>query len=325
MALDPALRQQLTLPAICAPMFLVTGPDLVREACKAGLIAGLPRQNARSIEQFDAWLGEIRRDLDAHREANPDARIGPIAANLATQFKPDDLRAHLEVCRRHGVEIVISATGDPTDLISQVHDWGGKVFHDVVSMRFAEKAIRAGADGLNCIGSGGGGHSGKIASIVLIPKIREIYDGTIVMAGSISTGAQIRAAEVLGADLAYLGTRFIATQEAAVDQRYKDMIREGTSSDLMFTPKIAGVAANWLTESMRAVGLDPANLPEPQGRGMRHDHLPEGVRPWRNLWSAGQGIDLIDDIPTVAQLVARLRQEYVAACAVPDMAAAASA
>lgn len=320
MALDPTLREQLTLPAICAPMFLVTGPDLVREACKAGIVAGLPRQNARSIEQFDQWLGDIRDALDRHRDAHPEARIGPIAANLATRFEPAELRAHLDVCRRHAVEIVITATGDPTELTKEVHDWGGKIFHDVVSMRFAEKAIRAGVDGLNCVGSGGGGHSGAISSIVLIPRIRQIYDGTIVMAGSISTGAQIRAAEMLGADLAYLGTRFIATQEADVDPRYKQMIVEGTSGDLMFTPQIAGVAANWLTESMKLVGLDPENLPVPQGRGMRHDHLPEGVRPWKNLWSAGQGIDLIDDVPSVADLVARLRREYVAACDLPSMA-----
>jgi nitronate monooxygenase len=324
MALDPGLRAQLTLPAICAPMFLVTGPDLVREACKAGLIAGLPRQNARSIEQFDQWLGDIRAGLNAYRHANPDARIGPLAVNLATRFDPADLRAHLALCRRHGVEIVISATGDPTDLIAEVHDWGGKVFHDVVSMRFAEKAIRAGADGLNCVGAGGGGHSGKISPIVLVPRIRAIFDGTIVMAGSISTGAQIRAAEILGADLAYLGTRFIATREAAVDPDYKEMLVSGTSADLMFTGKVAGVPANWLVESMRRVGLDPENLPLPHGSGMRHDHLPSGVKPWKNLWSAGQGIDLIDDIPSVADLVMRLRREYVAACEMPSMADVAS-
>lgn len=320
MALSDALRSKLTLPAICAPMFLVTGPDLVREACIAGLVGALPRQNARTIEQFDQWLSEIRGALDAHLDANPQARIGPIAVNLSVRMSADDLKQHLGICKRHGVEIIISATGDPTELIAQVHDQiGAKVFHDVTNLRFAEKAIAAGADGLTCIGSGGGGHSGNISSIVLIPKIREIFDGTIIMAGSISSGAMIRAAEVLGADLAYMGTRFIATKEAAVDEEYKQMLVDATSKDLMFTGKIAGVPANWLVSSMRRVGLDPENLPVPQGKGMRHDHLPENVRPWKNLWSAGQGVEMIDDIPSVAELVERLRREYVAACKIPDM------
>ena len=323
MALDPTLRGQLTLPAICAPMFLVTGPALVREACKAGVIGGLPRQNARSFERFEAWLAEISADLDAFRAENPTARVAPVAVNLATRLPPDELAAHLEVCRRHGVEIIISATGDPTELVGRVHDWGGKVFHDVTNLRFAEKAIAAGADGLTCIGAGGGGHSGTISHLALIPQVRAMFDGVIIMAGAVSSGAAIRAAEILGADLAYLGTRFIATEESDAPQAYKDLLVSQNSAGLMYTGKIAGVPANWMAESMRMVGLDPADLPEPLGKGMRHDHLPEGVRPWLNLWSAGQGIDLIRDIPSVAELARRLRAEYVAACEIPDMAEAA--
>jgi len=319
MALDPTIRAQLMLPAICAPMFLVTGPDLVREACKAGVIGGLPRQNARSFETFEQWLADIRRDLDRFAAENPRARIAPIAVNLATRLPPDELKKHLDVCRRFGVELIISATGDPTELVARVHDWGGKVFHDVTNLRFAEKAIAAGADGLTCIGAGGGGHSGTISHLALIPRIRSIFDGTIIMAGAVSTGAAIRAAEVLGADLAYLGTRFIATQESNAKAEYKELLVTQMSQGLMYTGKIAGVPANWMVESMRRVGLDPDHLPEPEGKGMRHDHLPEGVRPWVNLWSAGQGIDLIEDIPTVAELVRRLRREYVAACQTPDM------
>lgn len=323
MALDPNLRASLTLPAICAPMFLVTGPALVREACKAGVIGGLPRQNARSFEIFEQWLSDIRHDLDRYVAETPGARIAPIAVNLATRMPPDELAQHLALCRSHGVEIIISATGDPTELIARVHDWGGKVFHDVTNLRFAEKAIAAGADGLTCIGAGGGGHSGTISHLALIPQVRAMYDGVIVMAGAVSNGAAIRAAEILGADLAYLGTRFIATQESDAPQAYKDLLVSEGSAGLMYTGKIAGVPANWMAESMRRVGLDPANLPEPLGKGMRHDHLPQGVRPWLNLWSAGQGIDLIRDIPTVAELVRRLRREYVAACETPDMAEAA--
>jgi nitronate monooxygenase len=323
MALDAALRARLTLPAICAPMFLVTGPDLVREACKAGVIGGLPRANARTFETFEAWMASIHADLKAHADAHPDARIAPVAVNLATRMEPAELKVHLDLCARHGVEIIISAAGDPTELTGRVHDWGGKVFHDVTSLRFAEKAIAAGVDGLTCIGAGGGGHSGLISHLALIPKIRSMFDGVIIMAGAVSTGAVIRAAEVLGADLAYLGTRFIATRESDAPAAYKALLVSETSSDLSYTPKIAGVAANWLTESIRQNGMDPANLPEPLGRGMRHDHLPEGVQPWKTLWSAGQGIDLIDEVPSVADLVSQLRREYLAACETADFAAAA--
>jgi nitronate monooxygenase len=320
--LDAGLRAQLTLPAFCAPMFLVSGPDLVREACKAGLVGGLPRQNARTFEQFEQWLTGIRSDLAAYAADHPGARIGPIAVNLATRMDADELTRHLDVCGRAGVQIIVSAAGNPTELIKRVHDWGGKVFHDVTSLAFAEKAIAAGADGLTCIGAGGGGHSGTISHLALIPKVRAMFDGTIVLAGAVSTGAAIRAAELLGADLAYLGTRFIATQESNARPEYKQLLLSQTSADLMFTPAVSGVAANWLTASMRKVGLDPDDLPEP-GAAMRLELLPECVRPWVNLWCAGQGIDLIEDVPTVAELVRRLRAEYVAACELPDMAEAA--
>ena len=321
--LDPKIRSSLTLPAICAPMFLVTGPALVREACKAGVIGGVPRQNARTFEVFEAWLAEITGALAAHREAHPAARIAPIAVNYPTRMPEAELAANLALCAKYGIEIVISVGSDPTELIKRVHDFGGKVFHDITSLRFAEKAIAAGADGLNCIGAGGGGHSGTISHLALIPRIRAMYDGTIVMAGAVSSGAVIRAAEVLGADLAYLGTRFIATKESDAPEEYKQLLVSQTSTDLAYTGDIAGVPANWMIESMRRVGLDPDNLPKPTGRGMRHDHLPEGVTPWKNLWSAGQGVDLIDDIPSVAALVRRLRREYVAACEAPSYAQAA--
>jgi nitronate monooxygenase len=304
-------------------MFLVTGPALVREACKAGIIGGLPRQNARSLEVFEAWLAEITEALAVYRRERPGARIAPIAVNFPTRMPPDELAANLALCAKYGVEIVISVGGDPTEIIKRVHDFGGRVFHDVTSLRFAEKAIAAGADGLNCIGAGGGGHSGTISHLAMIPRIRAMYGGTIVMAGAVSSGAVIRAAEVLGADLAYLGTRFIATQEADAPDAYKSLLVSQTSADLVYTGDIAGVPANWMVESIRRVGLDPDDLPKPLGRGMRHDHLPESVVPWKNLWSAGQGVDLIEDIPTVAELVRRLRSEYVAACEAPSLAEAA--
>lgn len=318
MALDKALRDTLVLPAVCAPMFLVSGPELVAAACRSGIIGGLPRQNARTVDTFESWLRYIREDLDAFAAANPQARVGPLAVNLAARFDEGELAAELALCSRYGVDIIISARGNPAALAKRVHDWGGRVFHDVTSVRFAEKAISAGVDGLTCIGAGGGGHSGTVSPLVLIPKIRSMFDGIIIAAGAVSTGAAIRAVEVLGADLAYLGTRFIATQESRARPEYKAMLVSGCSEDLMYTPDIAGIPGNWLSPSMSAVGLDPADLPKPLTIG--YSHLPEGVKPWKNVWSAGQGMELIDDVPSVADLVTQLRCEYVAACRIPTMA-----
>lgn len=318
MSLDTGLRSRLTLPAVCAPMFRVSSPALVREACKGGLVGALPRQNAKDFATFEAWLGQINEALKVHADENPGARIGPIAVNLSRL--PDDvLVEHLAVCARNGVEIIISAMGDPTELIARVHDWGGMVYHDVTNIRFAEKAIAAKADGLTCIGSGGGGHSGLISHLAFVPRVRAMFDGTIIMAGCISTGAAIRAAEVLGADLAYLGTRFIATQESKAPEEYKAMLVSSAASDLIFTPQVAGGAANWLKPSLVRMGIDPDNLPEIPPGAIRPE-LPEGAKPWVTIWSAGQGVELIDDIPPAGELIRRLRREYVAACEVPDMA-----
>jgi nitronate monooxygenase len=319
MSLPVSLRTRLTLPAICAPMFSVTGPDLVREACKAGVIGALPRSNAQSEETFAGWLAAINRDLREAQAQDPTRRIAPIAVNLRMSLPPEEFERHLRLCRSEGVEIVITAGGDPTEATKRIHDHELLIFHDITSLRFAEKAIAAGVDGLTCIGAGGGGHSGTIGHLVLVPKVRTMFDGTLVMAGTVSTGAAIRAAEVLGADLAYLGTRFIATRESNASEEYKQLILASTSADLKYTPEIAGVPANWMIESMRRQGLDPDNLPQPERLGRTYNHLPTHVRPWKTLWSAGQGVDLIDDCPSVADLVMRLRSEYVAACEVPDM------
>jgi nitronate monooxygenase len=319
-ALIPALRDRLVLPAVCAPMFLVSGPALVTEACKAGIMAGLPMRNARTVETFTHWLAQIRADLDVYGADHPGLVIGPLAVNIATGLSASDTDELLGICVRNGVEVIISAAGEPTELSARVHEHGLPIFHDVTSLRFAEKAIKAGVDGLTCIGAGGGGHSGPIGHLALIPKIRSMFDGTIIVAGSVSTGAAIRSAEVLGGDLAYLGTRFIATQESMADPVYKQLLVTATSSDLLYTADIAGVPANWMIESMRLAGLDPLDLPKPIARGRTHAHLPSGAKPWKSVWSAGQGIDLIDDVPTVAELVRRLRREYVQACATPDFA-----
>jgi nitronate monooxygenase len=320
MSLDPAIRDRLTLPAVCAPMYTVTGPELVREACAAGVMGVIPRSNAADDSTFERWLASIDDSLAELAEREPGRRIAPLGANLRMRRPADSIEKNLSLCQRYGVRVIITAGADPTEMAARVHQHGLLIWHDVTSLRFAEKAIGAGVDGLTCIGAGGGGHSGSIGHLVLVPKVRTMFDGTITMAGSLSTGAAIRAAEILGADLGYLGTRFIATKESRASSDYKRLILEGTSADLRFTADIAGVPANWMVESMRRAGLDLDNLPKPNGQGRAYDHLPPSARPWQTIWSAGQGIDLIDDLPAVAELVARLRAEYVAACRVPDMA-----
>jgi nitronate monooxygenase len=324
MSLDAELRNSLTLPAVCAPMTMVSGPQLVREACRSGIMGVLPRHNAGSREEFEGWLAGIRRDLDAHAAACPKAIIGPLAVNIIARQAAEELRADVELSARHGVKHFISALGNPTEIARIVHEAGGRVFHDVTSLRFAAKAIEGGVDGLICIGSGGGGHSGTLNALSFIPRVRKMWNGTIVFAGCISDGASIRAAEILGADLAYLGTRFIATEESLAPPEYKAMLVQETSDDLQYTDRVSGVPANWLKASLRRVNLDPRNLPLPIEGAPRYQHLPADARPWREIWSAGQGVDLIDDVPSVAELVRRLRREYVAACDLPDMRAAAA-
>ncbi|MGE4239003.1 NAD(P)H-dependent flavin oxidoreductase [Ramlibacter sp.] len=318
MTLDARLRDRLVLPAFCAPMFLVSGPRLLVAACKAGIICGTNPANWRDVKSYEADMLAIRRELDEYQAANPGARIGPLATNINLRSSREEVENHIRICKAARVDIIVSVSGDPTSLIEQVHESGGVVWHDATSIRFAEKAIRAGADGIIAIGAGGGGHSGTVTHLTLIPQIRAMFDGTIVMAGAVSNGAAIRAAEVLGADLAYLGTRFIATQEADAPDAYKQMIAEAEITDLCYTPTVNGVPANWLMPSLQSHGFDPKTAAVPASKGTAH--LPEGMKPWQNVWSAGQGVGLIRDIPTVAALVDRLRDEYVAACETPSMA-----
>ena len=323
MSLPEALRARLTLPAVVAPMFLCTGVDLVAEGCKAGLMAALTRNHCRDIEEFTAQLAGVAEQLERAKDAHPDRPIGPLAVNISRRFSDEEMREHVELCRRYGASLIITASGDPSVSARIIRDAGLLHFHDATSLRFAEKAIAAGVDGIIAIGAGGGGHAGAISHLALVPEIRAMFDGTLVMAGAISTGAAIRAAEVLGADLAYLGARFIASRESIAPQAYKQMLIDAGAADVLYTSAINGIPASWLKPSLRAVGLDPENLPRPTGRGT--EHLPADVQPWVNLWSGGHGIGLIKDAPPVAEIVRRLQAEYVAACQLPDMAEAARA
>jgi nitronate monooxygenase len=316
------LRDRLVLPVFAAPMFLCSGPALAAACCQAGIIGSLTRNHCRDIEELQAQLQAVTEAVARFKEAHPEAKIGPLAVNISPTFSGAEFREHLALCRRFGVRIIVTSVGDPSQNAPLVHEYGLLHFHDATTVRFAEKAAAAGVDGIVAIGAGGGGHAGTISHLAFIPQIRAMFPGTVVMAGAVSTGAVVRAAEILGADLAYMGTRFIATQESAAPEDYKQMLVAGGAADVIYTKGVNGLPASWLKASLRETGLDPDNLFIPAGRGT--DHLPAGKTPWRDIWSGGQGIALIHDIPSVAELVARLREEYLTACAIPDMAASAA-
>ncbi|MCT2398703.1 NAD(P)H-dependent flavin oxidoreductase [Novosphingobium mangrovi (ex Huang et al. 2023)] len=320
MALDKRIERHLTLPAIAAPMFLVSTPELAIACCKAGIVGSLTRNHCRDIEELGLQLRTVREVLDRFAQDNPDVPVGPLAVNISPTFSQAEFRDHLALCRQWGVSIIVTSVGDPTVNAPLVQDHGLLHFHDATTIRFAEKAAAAKVDGIVCIGAGGGGHAGTISHLAFIPQVRAMFDGTIVMAGAISTGEAIHAAEALGADLAYLGTRFIATRESGAPDAYKAMLVEGGGTDVLYTRGVNGLPASWLKASLRETGLDPDNLYIPEKRGT--DHLPAGKTPWRDIWSAGQGIGLIDDLPSVSDLVRRLRHEYVTACEKPGLAAA---
>jgi len=322
MALAQDIRDRLTLPAFAAPMFLCSGTDLAIACCEAGVIGSLTRNHLRDIEELESQLKTVSEALNRFADENPGKKVGPLSVNISPNFSTEEFRGHLELCKRYGVRIIVTSVGDPTKNAPLVQEYGLLHFHDATTIRFAEKAAAAGADGIVCIGAGGGGHAGTISHLAFIPKVRDLFDGTIVMAGAISNGAAIRAAEVLGADLAYIGTRFIATRESSAPDAYKAMLVNAGVPDVIYTKGVNGMPASWLKESLASIGLDPDNLFIPEGRST--EHLPEGKTPWRDIWSAGQGTGLIDDIPSVNDLVRRLRKEYIDACKTPDMAAAAS-
>lgn len=323
MALPQEIRDRLTLPVISAPMFLCSGVELAAESCKAGIIGSLTRNHCRDMAEFEAQLKEVAERVARFRDEHPECKIGPLAVNISTHIVGDDMRTHLALCKRFGARIMITSVGDPTATVPLVKEAGLIHFHDATSIRFAEKAIAAGVDGIVAIGAGGGGHSGTISHLAFIPQVRAMFDGAVVLAGAVTNGATIRAAEILGADLAYMGTRFIATREAAAPDEYKAMLVEGTAADVIYTDAINGMSAMWLKASLRANGLDIEKMPKPTKRGT--DHLPPEAKPWKTVWSAGQGIGLIHDIPSVAELVHRLQAEYVAACSTPDMVKSAKA
>lgn len=321
MAIAQDIRDSLTLPAFCAPMFLCSSVDLAIACRKAGIVGSLTANHCRDLADLEAQLKQVHEAVTRFADEVPGRKIGPLAINIAPTKDSEDFRRHLETCQRYGARIIVTSVGNPTQNAPLIHDLGMLHFHDATNIRFAEKAAAAGVDGMIAIGSGGGGHAGTISHLAFIPKVRQMFEGTLVMAGAVTTGATIRAAEVLGADLAYVGTRFIATRESGAPEAYKAMLVEGGVEDVIYTRGVNGLPASWLKASLRSIGLDPDNLFIPEGRST--EHLPDGKTPWRDIWSGGQGIGLIDEILTVEELVRQLQREYLAACAIPDMAQAA--
>ena len=301
--LPAAFRGRLALPAIAAPMFLVSGPQLVIAACRAGIVGTFPALNQRSSAGFEAWLEEIAAAL-AEPQATPTA---PFGVNLIVHKTNPRVAADLALCIKHKVPLVITSLGAVPELVHKVHDYGGLVFHDVTTLRHAEKAAGAGVDGLILVCAGAGGHAGTLSPFALLPEVRRLFSGTIVLAGAISSGRQIAAARLMGADLAYLGTRFIASEESMAPAGFKAMIAAGHAVDIVYTAAISGIPGNFLKPSLRAVGLDPDKLPS--GTAVKLD-LDHETRAWKDVWSAGQGIGSIEDVPPVAELVARLVREY---------------
>ena len=311
-----ALRDRLTLPLICAPMFLVSGPDLVIAACRNGVIGSFPAPNARPLEVLDAWLGRIAGELGAAAAADPAARIAPWSLNLVVHSSYDRLPAELELVRRHRPPIVITALGNPARVIDTVHAYGGLVFADVGSIAMARKAAQAGVDGLILVSAGAGGHTGSIAPFVFVQAVRQFFDGIVALAGGVCSGAAIRATEVAGADLADIGTLFIAARESLAADDYRQMVVDAAVDDLVLTKAFTGASAYYLRESIVRSGLDPDNL---SGKtAMDWSKSDTQLKAWKDIWSAGQSVAAVQRVEGADEIIARLRAEYLQSLDVPS-------
>jgi len=306
------LKSQLSLPVIAAPMFIVSNPDLVIAQCESGVVGSFPALNARPAEKLEEWLTAIESALDRRRREQPEAKTAPFAVNQIIHQSNDRLDHDLEVCIRHQVPIIITSLRAPDDVVKKVHVYGGMVFHDVISIRHAHKALEAGVDGLVLVCAGAGGHAGALSPFALVREVRRFFDGPIALSGAITDGAGILAAEAIGADFAYIGTRFIATHEANAVEGYKQMILDSAAADVVYTPFFSGVYGNYLKQSVAAAGLDPDHLPAADKASMNFGSN-RAPKVWKDIWGAGQGVGNIDEVLPARELVARLRREYAAA------------
>jgi nitronate monooxygenase len=307
--------QNTRLPVVAAPMFLVSGPELVLASCKAGITGTFPALNQRTTEGFREWVVDIKDELAKFAQENPDAPVGPFGVNLIVHRSNPRMRADLEVCVEQEVPLVITSLGAVTEVVDAVHSYGGVVFHDVTNRRHAQKAAEAGVDGIVLVSGGAGGHAGTTNPFALLSDIRPVFDGTIILAGALSTGRDIAAAKAMGADLAYMGTRFIATEESRGQDAYKEMICEARPEDIIHTPAVSGVPANFMRQSLEQNDFDMEKLLDP-GQVDFGEKLTvsDEAKAWKTVWSAGHGVSAIDEVPSVAELVDRLEAEYLEAC-----------
>jgi nitronate monooxygenase len=301
---------QLRLPVISAPMFLVSGPELVKNCCLNGIIGSFPAPNARPIEVLDQWMGQLNIELQEAQSAEPNRKIAPWAMNMVVHSTYSRLQDELELIKKHKPQLVITSLGSPKHVVEIVHEYGGIVFSDVSDLKFARKAAEAGVDGLILVASGAGGHAGQINSFAFIDMVRTFWDGIIILAGAISTGKGILAAQAAGADLAYMGTRFIVATESMANDEYRDMLVKSTQEDIILTDAFSGVQANMLIPSIVKAGLDPAQLVKKEKVEFDSMKDKSNAKAWRDIWSAGHGVGAIDKIESAADIINRLEAEY---------------
>jgi nitronate monooxygenase len=308
MALPSSLAEKLRIPLIGAPMFIVSGPELVAAQCKAGIVGSFPALNARPQESLVEWIRQIKGELEEHAEAHPDEPVAPFAVNQIAHPSNKRLLADMEVCVKEEVPLIITSLNPPREIVQAVHSYGGLVFHDIISLRHTRKAIEQGVDGIIAVCTGAGGHAGSLSPFALIGEIRKEFDGCLILSGCISRGDDVLAALAMGADLAYSGTRFIATEEARALPNYKEMIVDSAAGDIVYSSLFTGIHGNYLSGSIANTGMDPANLPDGSKHDMDFDKLEKKV--WKDIWGAGQGVGNIDDILPARDVVLRMEQEY---------------
>lgn len=307
----PDILKNLPLPVIGSPLFIISNPKLVIEQCKAGVVGSMPALNARPAELLDEWLAEITETLAAYNKANPDKPAAPFAINQIVHKSNERLEHDMAVCAKYKVPIVITSLGAREDVNQAVHAWGGIVLHDIINNKFAKKAIEKGADGLIAVAAGAGGHAGVKSPFALVQEIREWFDGPLALSGSMATGDAVLAAQAMGADLAYIGSAFIATEEARASAEYKQMIVDSNSDDIVYSNLFTGVHGNYLRGSVVAAGLDPDHLPESDPSAMNFGG--GAAKAWKDIWGSGQGIGAVKQVVPAGELVARLKREYAAA------------
>ena len=311
MPIPDSIKENISIPVIGAPLFLISVPDLVIAQCKAGIIGSFPALNARPQHVLEEWIVRIKTELKEYQEQNPDKKVAPFAVNQICHGSNDRLQGDMEICVKHEVPIIITSLRPPAEVVEATHSYGGLVFHDVINVRHAKKAAEMGVDGLILVCAGAGGHAGALSPFALLREVKSWFDKTIILSGSIGDGYSVASALALGADFAYLGTRFIARHEANAEPEYKQMLIESSANDIVYSNLFTGVLGNYLKPSIQNAGLDPENLPTADksvmnfGSGGNTDS-----KAWKDIWGSGQGIGLIEDAPTVQDLVGRLRDEF---------------